>query len=66
MNRHSNDISTFIAIGDGSFHTAKEILDTIPEVKVVIYGNGYVNSDDNDREVTSKVTITLKYLESKI
>lgn len=63
MNRHSNEISTFIAIGDGSFDAAKEILDTIPQVKLVIYGTGYV---DDDRAVNSKVNFTFKHFQSNI
>jgi len=42
----SSSINTFIAIGDGSLETAKAILDSVPKVKLVLYGMGFGNSKD--------------------
>lgn len=35
------NIKTFIAVGDGSLEQAQQIIDTVPQVKLVIYGAGF-------------------------
>lgn len=36
-----SDIKTFIAIGDGSLDLAKQIIDQVDKVKLVIYGQAF-------------------------
>ncbi|CAL8095142.1 unnamed protein product [Orchesella dallaii] len=44
VNQNIGEIKTFIAIGDGNLETAKQILDNVPQVKLVLYGMGFGNS----------------------
>lgn len=39
-------IKTFIAIGDANLELAKEIIDEVPQIKLVIYGSGLSNTQD--------------------
>jgi hypothetical protein len=37
---------TYVAVGDGSYALAKQILEAIPEIKLVIYGRAFGSSKD--------------------
>ncbi|ODM94027.1 Protein 5NUC [Orchesella cincta] len=44
VRQNSEKTKTFIAIGDGTLEIAKQILDGVPEVKLVLYGMGFGTS----------------------